>query len=59
MPFPKILPDVKLILISGYPKDELINSGKILNEVPLLAKLFNQNFLRDMIRKVLSSHISG
>jgi CheY-like chemotaxis protein len=54
-----LMPELKVILISGYPKEELISSGKILDSVPLLAKPFDRDNLRVMIQEVLAGQTPG
>ena len=53
----RLAPAVKVVLISAYPKEELLDSGKVTDDTTLLMKPFRQQELEQVIRELLAPEV--
>lgn len=51
------IPAIKVVLISAYPRDDLVSTGRVSEDTPLLTKPFGRADLERMIQHVMGSSI--
>lgn len=49
------IPEIKVVLMSAYPRDDLVSTGRVAEDTPLLIKPFGRADLARMIQHVLGS----
>ncbi len=49
------IPAIKVVLMSAYPRDDLVSTGRVSEDTPLLTKPFGRADLAKMIQHVLGS----